>query len=226
MDALIFDLFGTLVEAPTPDQRGHAASRLAALLDRDAGTIVHYLRTTWRTRHDGTLPTLVSAAADLIHNVQAPDSEIGAVAQELRDLGQARLIPDPSVADALDVLRGDGLRLGILSDASAEVAATWLDSPLAPLVDGAVFSCTAGAVKPDQRLYRTICDKLNVSPQQTLYVGDGGGDELHGARTAGMTAIAVRRRGRSDALAFNDALWQGPILDSVEDLPDYIAEHA
>jgi putative hydrolase of the HAD superfamily len=223
---VVLDLFGTLVTAPTPEERTHAASRVAAVIGCDTTMVEHYFRDTWHVRHDGTLPTLADLATHLVRAVHGPDAAIEPVADELRILGQARLVPAPSVAYALKSLRGKRLRLGILSDASAEIAAAWPRSPLAALVDTAVFSCTTGAVKPDQRLYSRICDELDIPSDQVLYVGDGGGDELRGALTAGMAAVAVRRRGPTNALAYGDTEWSGLVLDAVEHVPAYLAERA
>lgn len=222
----MLDLFGTLVTAPTPEERGRGASRLAALVGCDTATVEHYLRDTWQARHDGTLSTLVDLAAHLVRATHGPNAAVGPVADELRALGQGRLVPAASVVYALETLRSRRIRLGILSDASAEIAAAWPRSPLAALMDAAMFSCDAGAVKPDQRLYSRISDELDVSPDRTLYVGDGGGDELRGALAAGMAAVAIRRRGPTNALVFGDTAWSGPVLDAAEQLPAYIAGRA
>jgi putative hydrolase of the HAD superfamily len=224
VDAVVLDLFGTLIPAPTSGERTHAAARLATVISCETAAVERYFRGTWHARHDGTLPTLLGLAAHLVRAVQGPDMAAGLAADELRALGQARLIPAPSVVCALESLRGSGLRLGILSDASAEIAAAWTTSPLSALVDAAVFSCEAGTVKPDQRLYHRVCDELGVSAHRTLYVGDGGGDELRGALAADMAAVAVRRRGSAGALAFGDANWPGPILDAAEQVPAYLTE--
>jgi putative hydrolase of the HAD superfamily len=225
VDAVVLDLFGTLVAAPTPADRAQAAVRLATAAGCNPSAVENYLDTTWRSRHDGTLPTLTDLATDLARAVRGSASAvIEAVADELRRLGQARLIPTPSVAHVLTTLRDQRLRLGVLSDASPEVAAAWPHSPLSALVDIAVFSCQAGSVKPDQLLYRRVRDQLDTPADQILYVGDGGGDELIGALTAGMTAVAVRRRGPAAALAFNARDWHGPILDAVEQVPAYLAD--
>lgn len=221
----MFDLFGTLVAAPTPADRAHAAARLATAAGCNPSAAENYLHTTWSPRHDGTLPTLPDLATDLARALCGPaDAVIEAVADEFYRLGQARLIPTPSVTQVLTTLRDQGLRLGVLSDASAEIAAAWSHSPLSALVDIAVFSCQAGSVKPDQQLYRLVRDQLETPADQILYVGDGGGDELVGALTAGMTAVAVRRRGPATALAFNARDWHGPILDDVEQVPAYLAD--
>ncbi len=223
---MVFDLFGTLVTAPTPHERAHAASRLASVVGCGSATVERYFRDTWHVRHDGTLPTLTDLAAHLVRAVHGPDAAVGLVADELRALGKVRLVPAPSIIYALKSLHSNGVRLGILSDASAEIAAAWPKSPLAALTDAAVFSCQAGALKPNQQLYSRIRDELDVPSDRTLYVGDGGGDELRGALAAGMAAVAVRRRGPTNALAFGNTDWSGPILDAAEHVPAYLTERA
>jgi putative hydrolase of the HAD superfamily len=60
------------------------------------------------------------------------------------------------------------------------------------LFDVTVFSCDAGILKPDPRIYRLATDGLGLPPEQCLYVGDGGHRELRGAREAGLaTALTV-----------------------------------
>lgn len=197
---------------------------MAHLIGCDRDGIDNYFRDTWQVRHDGTLPTVADLAAHLVRTVDAPDAVVGPVTEELCALGRARLLPDASVVGALQSMRGRKLQLGVLSDASAEIAAAWPTSPLAALVDAAVFSCMTGSVKPDSRLYGQICHELEVVPNQTLYVGDGGGDELRGAVASGMTAVGVRRRGPGDALAFGDTDWSGAMLDTVEQVPASIGK--
>lgn len=224
MEAVVLDLFGTLVAAPTPDERAEAASRLARVIGCEPAAVERYLVDSWRLRHDGTLPTVADLAAHLVRAVGGRDRVVALVAGELSRLGQARLVPDASVHQTLEFLSAAGLRVGVLSDASAEIAAVWHSGQLAELVDTAVFSCTAGHLKPDQRLYGTISRELAVPAQRTLYLGDGGGNELNGALAFGMQAVAVRRRGCSDSLTFGDRPWSGAVMDSVEDLPTYLAE--
>ena len=87
MDAVVFDLFGTLVTAPTPHERARTASRLAVVVGCDAATVDQYFRGTWHVRHDGTLPTLRDLAGHLVRAVHGPDKTIEPVADELHLLG-------------------------------------------------------------------------------------------------------------------------------------------
>ena len=223
MHAVVLDLFGTLVDAPASTDRSHTAARLARVIGCDPATVVRYFLASWQIRHDGTLPTVEALARHMVRTVGGPTSVVGTVTDKLRARARARLVPDASVTHALISLRLAGYRIGVLSDASADIAAAWPGSPLATIVDAAVLSCATGCTKPDQRLYARISDTLGVAAHQVLYCGDGGGDELQGAVDHGMSAVAVRRRGAADALVFGDKPWPGPNICSVERLQEYLA---
>lgn len=222
MEGLVLDLFGTIVPAPTAEDRTGAATRLAPLVGCSHEKIDAYFRQSWRIRHDGTLSTLAELAAHLELHAKCEKKVTGAVANELVAIAFARLIAAESVLHTLRRLRRQRLRLAVLSDASADIASAWGGTQLAPLIDITIFSCIAGEIKPAPRLYRQICDQLQVPPHQILYVGDGGGDELRGAQNAGMAAVRVRRRGPKRSLAFGETRWHGEVLDGLENVPDYL----
>lgn len=224
IQAVVFDLFGTLVDAPTPLERTNAVHRLAAAVGSRAETVDRYLEQTRYVRHDGTLPDVADVCANLVAAIGAHHGTTEVLGRELRDIGLKRLASPPSVLAMLQQLRRDGLRLGVLSDAPAEIAEVWPSTDFAPLIDAAVFSCRAGAVKPDASLYERLQKRLGVETSRVLYVGDGGGDELRGAQLVGMNALGVRRRGAQNALAYGVAEWAGPYLDAVEDVPNYLGE--
>src|SRR6266516_1327690 len=51
-----------------------------------------------------------------------------------------------------------------------------------------LFSCVAGLAKPDPQVYLLACRELALRPPHVLFIGDGGDDELGGARRAGLQA--------------------------------------
>jgi FMN phosphatase YigB (HAD superfamily) len=59
---------------------------------------------------------------------------------------------------------------------------------LAPFFDTVVFSYQVGRMKPDPQVYWLACERLGTTAADTLFVGDGGSDELVGAARAGLTA--------------------------------------
>lgn len=214
--AVLFDLFGTLVSAPSPAQRSVAAATLGRAAGCSTSAVEHYLDQTWAIRHDGTLPTVDQMARHMLDHIGVELSS-APVATAWRRLTPPRIVPDASVLAALTQLRDAGLSIGVVSDASPEIAEAWLTSSLSQLVDHAVFSCVVGAVKPSPRIFNAALDLLSIDAHDGIYVGDGGGDELRGAQGIGMHAIRVSRRGGAHTLAYGvGPTWEGPWADSAE----------
>jgi putative hydrolase of the HAD superfamily len=146
-----------------------------------------------------------------------PSKEALAAACAARMASQRELFElRADAASTLTELRARGLRLGVLSDCTAELADTWPQLPLARLVDARVLSCEEGRRKPDPVLFQLIADRLGVGPRDCLYVGDGGGGELTGAFRCGMQAFMLR----AADWAVNEAHareenWAGPALPSL-----------
>lgn len=215
---VIFDLFGTLVAAPSTVERSAAARAIADSAGTTQASVESYLQNSWLARHDGTLPSVRALAAHLQESV-GQQGATAPVVDMFEQLAARRIEPDRSVTDTLSRLREAGLKIGLISDASAEIAEAWPKSSLAPLVDHAVFSCIAKAIKPAASLYVEVLHELSAVPNETIYVGDGGGDEPRGAQACGIRAIRVRRRGGEDALAYGTGGdWHGPWIDSVESI--------
>ncbi|MEV1067337.1 HAD family hydrolase [Streptomyces sp. NPDC050263] len=216
---MILDLFGTLVAAPSTVERRAAAAQFAAILRVAPAVAESVLSDSWQARHDGQLASTSEVAAHLVACCNASAACADELEMLLARLAHVRLQADAALLRALEQLRRGGARLAVLSDASPDIAEVWSGSDLAPHFDAVVFSCRAGAVKPDRLLFRAALRELGVAPRQTLYCGDGGGDELAGAERAGMGAVRVERRGGPSGLAFGETAWSGRAIPDVEALP-------
>jgi putative hydrolase of the HAD superfamily len=217
--AVILDLFGTLVAAPSVVERRAAAAQFAAILHVSPAVAESVLSDSWQARHDGQMASTTEVAVHLVARCDASAACVNELEVLLTRLAHVRLQADASLLRALEQLRRGDTRLAVLSDASPDIAEAWSASDLAPHFDAVVFSCRAGAVKPDRLLFRTVLRDLGVAPQQALYCGDGGGDELAGAERAGMRAVRVERRGGPSGLAFGETAWFGRAIPDVEALP-------
>lgn len=221
--AVILDLFGTLVAAPSVVERSAAAARFAGTMRVSPTVAESALSDSWRARHDGQLRSTTEVAAYLVARCDAPASCVNKLEQLLAELARDRLQADAALLRALKELRHGGVRLAVLSDASPDIAEAWNATDHAPLFDAAVFSCRVGAVKPAPQLFGAALQALGVDPKQTLYCGDGGGDELAGAEHAGMRAVRVDRRGGPHGLAFGETAWPGRAIPEVEALPSLLS---
>lgn len=222
-DAVVLDLFGTLVAAPTTRERSAASGCFAEILHVPPAVAESALTSSWRPRHDGQLKSITAVAAHLATCCDASNPDIEELARSLSRLAAARLHADATVLRTLEDLRHSGAKLAVLSDAAPDIAEAWSRSDLAPHFDAAVFSCVAGAVKPAPELFRTVLDKLGAAPHDALYCGDGGGDELIGAEREGMRAVRVSRRGGPTALVFGETSWSGTSIPTVEALPSMLS---
>ncbi|MEU9001153.1 HAD family hydrolase [Streptomyces sp. NPDC048551] len=220
----MLDLFGTLVAAPDTTERAAAVVELSSALHVARETVGVALSRSWRVRHDGELRSGAAVAAYLAERCGASADHVAGAASVLRRLAATRLDADESVCRALAELRSSGLRLALLSDASPDIAESWSASALAPYFEVALFSCWEGAVKPAPGLFDRVLLRLGIAPGNTVYCGDGGGDELAGAQRSGMRPLRVARRGGSHRLAFGETPWSGASLPAVESLPAALAD--
>ncbi|MEO6875817.1 MAG: HAD family hydrolase [Opitutaceae bacterium] len=97
----------------------------------------------------------------------------------------------PETRHVIQTLRQCGLRIGLISNADVMEVAGWAQCPIADLFDATVFSCHVGWVKPEAEIYQLCLKQLNVSPAASIFVGDGGSNELAGAKTLGLTTVMI-----------------------------------
>jgi putative hydrolase of the HAD superfamily len=110
--------------------------------------------------------------------------------RQVRFAGALKAIPGGNVV-LLAKLRARGTGLGLVSNADAMEIAAWKDSPLASFFDSTIFSCEVGWVKPEPEIFLCCLEALKLKPDQCLFVGDGGSDELRAARDLGFVTVMV-----------------------------------
>lgn len=186
--AVVFDLYETLVT-----QSGTAVPRGGAL-GESLGLDATAYRREWKQLRPQILCgqlTFQQALREIGRRLEA------AIAAELiQRASEERMRANAEVFQKIDSeiialtrdLQRRGVRLATISNCMAEDAAPWPTCDLASQFTAAVFSFAAGWVKPDARIYLAAIDQLGVSPADTLYIGDGGDDELAGAARAGLLA--------------------------------------
>jgi putative hydrolase of the HAD superfamily len=99
-------------------------------------------------------------------------------------------IPAANV-EAIRTLKRAGLKVGLVSNADAMEIASWPTCPCAGLFDVEIFSCDVGLAKPDPAIFLKCVDAMALQPGECIFVGDGGSNELAGAREAGLTTVFI-----------------------------------
>lgn len=97
----------------------------------------------------------------------------------------------PDVREALQALRGMGLRVVIAGNQPARAKAA-LEAMALP-VDEIFTSAQWGVEKPDQGFYRLVAQVCGVPADQILYVGDRLDNDVLAAGAAGMRTALLRR---------------------------------
>jgi len=89
----------------------------------------------------------------------------------------------------LEALRGQGLKLGVISNAFDPPALLHRDLDdlgITERIDVAVFSSEIGFRKPHPALFEQALERLGVRPDQALFVGDSLSADIGGATALGM----------------------------------------
>ncbi len=95
----------------------------------------------------------------------------------------------PDILFTLNQLKENSVKLCLISNADIIDKKYWHISPLAPLFDDVIFSCDVGIVKPDKAIYQLAMERMHTTADKCFFVGDGGSNELAGAKSCGITTV-------------------------------------
>ena len=221
-EAVVFDLFGTLIDNFSRQEYERLLAAMAGVLGLPTADFSRLWLATFDQRAVGLL---ASVEANVLHcyrtlGREAAPADVAAAVRLRMAFTERALVPRPSAIETLATLRAAGCKLGLISDCSSEVPLLWPNTPFAALFDAALFSCAVGLKKPDPRLYRLACDRLGVPPQRCLYVGDGGSRELSGAAAAGLEPVLLRAAHEDphDAHRIDAEDWDGARITALGDV--------
>jgi HAD superfamily hydrolase (TIGR01509 family) len=120
---------------------------------------------------DGALETFLAAE----HAAWEPARHMGAQTHALLDSLRDRGLVTGLVSNAFDpgwLLHDDLARMG-----------------LAERLDAAVFSSEIGKRKPHPAIFEHVLERLDVAPEDALFVGDRRYEDVRGAKELGMTTV-------------------------------------
>lgn len=220
--AVIFDLFGTLVDNLSHREHERVLTQMAEALCVPRDEFVRLWHETSEQRAQGLLHSpegnIEYACQQL--GVKPEDSQRKFAARIRSDYTRRSIVPRSDAISVLRRLKSTGHSTGLISDCSSETPIVWKDTPLAPLIDATVFSCLAGVKKPDPRIYHLAAGRLAVRPEECLYVADGVGRELEAASQVGMSPVLIRvpYDDTPDAARIDEEDWDGPRVSSLTEV--------
>jgi len=223
--AVIFDLGGTLLEfnpqhLPWMEwEREGMDAALAYLLERGhilptAEFTEHFfgsLRDRWdrATKGGGNLrlQDLLCESCAAYEVILTADEIAAATARYIAPI-DARVVVYDDTLGTLDALRHHGLKIGLISNTMwpgefhrQEMAR----AGLLPYFDHILFSSDVGIWKPQPGIYQLCLEALDVSPAETVFVGDMPEHDIVGAQRVGMRGIYKRNDGNLPGAVCPDA---------------------
>ena len=218
-EAVIFDLFGTLVPNMSLSEHRAVLTRMADVLSAPPDDFVQLWFDTFNERITGILQSPNDNVAYICRTlgVSLDETKVKRATRIRFNYSVQSMVPRSDAIETLSHLKYEGCKIGLISDCSAEVPAIWKDTPFVKLIDIAIFSCLVGMKKPDPRIYRLATEQLNVEPQDCLYVADGIGQELTVASQIGMHAVQILVPGEDKYDPYREE-WHDPVISSLKDV--------
>ena len=128
------------------------------------------------------------------------------------------MTPREGAIELLTHLKANGYKTCLISDCAYDVPELWDETPYAPYIDIAFFSCSVGMNKSNIRIFQMAVEELSVKPEECIYIADGYRNELTNATKLGMHAfqLLVPEDVDYDSPIRED--WNGPTISSLKEV--------
>lgn len=138
--------------------------------------------------------------------------------EEIKNNVKPYWLPFEGVHQALDGLKANSVRLGIISNWDETAREVLSSTGLADYFDPIIISCEVDCTKPDPRIFRLALDCAGVSAHECLYIGDNYYDDAVGSRAAGMEALVLNRFGKLGVEEIDDC----PVIQHISQIQEYL----
>jgi len=224
--AVIFDLFGTIINNFTRSEYESVLAEMAVILNVPLADFQRLWLASFPQRTTGVHPDQYASIEYICRElgVKVSKAQIEHAFQVRLEYTRRSVKPRPEALEVLTQLKKEGYKIGLISDCSGAIPMVWGNTPFPPFFNVTVFSCVAGVKKPDPRIYRMATESLGVKPQDCLYIGDGSSQELTGARQVGMTPVLIRDPNDSPDAHYIDREenWDGEAISSLREVLDLL----
>jgi putative hydrolase of the HAD superfamily len=213
---IFFDLFFTLISTRDHDDDMVHESDIVGI-DRALWT-----KTSERQMYErsvGIVKDPTEIVRRIIHAIRpeiTEDKVVAATHGRIERFKKSVVDVDPKNMEVLKAIKDRKQPLCLVSNADIIDVMGWEASPLKAYFDEAIFSYQIGMAKPDPKIYEYAMDRFNVKPEECVFIGDGGSNELVTAKELGMTTILT--------LQYRGVLWPESVAD-LELHADYTIHH-
>lgn len=214
IEAVLFDFYATLVRSPEwfeLEVRTLPEKALSDLSDRghirpvSSGGLKNAQRVFRESRlkaeRTGRETSHVDDLKAVVAELELSGRVSRALVEETVERLHRRYVPRttlvPGARDVLQRLRELDFRLGVISNAAYTPFIHWVLAhfDLADMFEETIVSAEVGMRKPAPGIFELALERLGVSPQAAVYVGDDLIKDVQGAKGAGLRAIWFRDDG-------------------------------
>lgn len=190
--AVVFDLFETLVT-----EWGHE-KYTKRLMCKDLGVDIDSFSAIWEGQEQDRYIGSISFEESIREICQKCNKPVDK--KTLSDITEHRMRTksacfeniNSNVFTMLDLIKSFGMKTAIVSNCSSEEVEVLKKSQLFQYFDEVVLSFEVHMQKPDSEIYEEASKRLGVGLKECIFVGDGGSNELEGARNVGMKAVQAK----------------------------------
>ena len=101
----------------------------------------------------------------------------------------------PDTRRVLDVLAAEGRALGVITNFDSRVRDVLRHLGIAPYFRSVILAAEEGVAKPHPGIFRAALRRMRLEEGEAIYVGDDPGNDVEGARAAGMIPVLIDPRG-------------------------------
>ena len=194
MNAIVFDLYGTLLRIREPLIHKELPRRLGV----GAKPWIRLVRSRLMT---SSFPDREAFVRCVIDSLAPATSEATAAAcLEIVERELASIEVVDGVHTLLTFLGRRGFRLGLLSNLSSVHKEALTRFDLARHFSAMRLSCDDGRVKPEPEIYLDLCRDLDAPPDSVLMIGDSLSNDVLAPRSLGMAALQIAPTSENGAL--------------------------
>ncbi len=228
VEALLFDLYGTLVDISTNEDKNEIYDFISNYLSYydvniDSGRLRSIFESekalNGASRHEKYPEVnLVDVFENILRREGLNNSFLKKSCCKLfRVLSRERLELFPDCIPVLKEMDKNGYPLALVSNAQKIFTSNEIRTlGLSQFFRIKIFSSQYGFVKPDHRLFLIACGLLDVSPQNAIYIGDNPYHDVKGARKIGMTSVLVNRNRKCIVSGFEPDYYAVDLWDAWE----------
>ncbi len=194
----LFDLYGTLADIKTDEDKDSLWSGFATLLgEKDAEEVRGEYLTICKKFSDARTHKfvefdLLEVFEEMLERRGNDKEKAVALARSFRTLSREKLKLFPCVIEILKGLKERGAGVYLVSNAQACFTRAELDElGISQLFDGILISSEAGVKKPHKDIFEISTSRFALKLNECIYVGNDMHDDVLGAQGAGLKTVYI-----------------------------------